>query len=170
MRAARLTSTSLVLAALLASCGGDDGTTGRAEGAQASATVVATPGSPFLSHAEAICRDANEKEAALGAPGIDWIHSEHFTDLDFLVEFHAIGRSALRDLRELSPPAEDRERYSEALRAIAQMLRGLDEQITAVRDGRGGATDAIAVYEKGYIDLAAVGGVLGFTECLGIVL
>jgi hypothetical protein len=156
----------------LAGCGADDG--GEADGTKAApvTTTVATAASSeskFVAEAEAICAGANEKEAALGAPGVDWIHSEYFTDVDFLEDFNAIGRSALRKLRKLTPPEEDRVGYQKVLGSIAAMIRGLDKQIAGVRSGRDSG-DAVEVYERGYSDLSVAGGPIGLKECLGILL
>jgi hypothetical protein len=131
--------------------------------------ATATPESQFLAQAEAICKDANAKESALGAPGIDWIYSDLFTDLKFLKGFTAVGRSTLDKLAELKPPAEDRAQFATALDAMETMLGGLDKQIEHVRSGKGSG-DAVSIYEHGYTDLMAAGGPIGFTECLGVVL
>jgi hypothetical protein len=166
----RAKSIVFLVAVAITGCGDDGEQATRTEAATATKAVpTATPVPRFVAEAEAICADANEKETALGAPGIDWIHSEYFTDLDFLTDFNAIGRSSLRKLRKLAPPEEDREGYETVLASIAEMVRGLDKQIAAVRSG-GDAYDAVKVYERGYLDLAAAGGRLGLTECLGILL
>ena len=151
-------------------CGGDDaGDSTRSEpGAAATATAVPSA-TGFVAEAEAICARANEQEAALGAPGVGWINSEYVEDLDFLEDFNAIGRSALRELRKLAAPDQHRERFATVLESIARMARGIDKQIGGLRTGRAGG-DAVEIYERGYMDLAAAGGPIGFSECLGILL
>lgn len=167
-RSCALTAAAIAAAALVAGCGGDNAA--ERSGARASGpAAAATPGSQFLVDAEAICKVANEKEVAAGATGIGWLSSGLFTDLDFLQEFRNIGRSALTQLRELTPPPQDERQVADALDGIDRMLKGLDKQIAGVREGKTG-NGATATYENGYTDLVAAGGPLGFTECLGIVL
>src|SRR5215218_7215789 len=61
----------------------------------------------FISKAEAICADANRKEAALHPGGLGWHSGPKFGDPEFLSRFNAAGRAALRQLRALAPPEED---------------------------------------------------------------
>ena len=147
---------------LAAGCGAD-------EAPKAAAANPTPAGAQFVAEAEAICKDANAKEAAAGATGIDWIYSELYTDRGFLKEFTGVGRTALGRLRALTPPPEDRAQFETSLDAIEQMLGALEEQMAGLRRGRE-PKDALARYEHGYTDLVAAGGPIGFTECLGLVL
>lgn len=166
MRSARMFATAVLAAVLVAGCGGDDGA--RTENARPD-SGAATLDSAFLARAEAICKDANQKETAVGATGIDWIHSDLVHDEAFLEKFTAVGRSALSELSELTPPEADREQFASALAAIDKMLRGLEMQIAGLRAGKDPGS-GIGTYERGYTDLVAAGGPIGFTECLDIVL
>lgn len=167
----RATSTVFLVAVTLAACGndGDKAQGGQAAAAATKAAATATPVSQFIAEAEAICKEANEKESAAGATGIDWIYSDLFMDQKFLKEFTAVGRSALDRLRKLTPPAEDRAQFKTALGAIDKMLGGLEKQLASLRTGKDSG-NALETYEHGYTDLVAAGGPIGLTECLEVVL
>jgi hypothetical protein len=138
-----------------AGCGGDDG-----DGPSKQ---------EFVAKADAICASANKKEAALGAPGPGWMYREQFDDADFLARFNAVGRAALRQLKALTPPQENRKAVGAALDSIARMVRALDARTVAVRAGRQDKRAAhIRAYEQGYADLTSSAGPLGLTECQGL--
>ena len=159
------TRTAFVVAAVIAvaaitACGADD------------ATRAAKPPdahAAFVAAADAICKKANDKEAALGAEGAGWMHSEQYDDVEFLAAFNDAGRVALADLRKLDPPAEDRARMAVMTDALGRMVAALDSRLEVLRAGRR-ENDAVIEYERGYGDLVAAAGPLGLSECQGVLL
>ena len=162
----RRSSIGLLVAVALAGCGGDDGA-GTTSGTKAGESAPAKPG--YVAQADAICREANEAEAALGADGIGWIYTEQFDDAEFLADFKAIGESALRDLRKLTPPPGDEALATAALDSIDRMVAALDERVANLRAGKDTRSAAqIREYDLGYKDLAVAAGPLGLSECQGL--
>jgi hypothetical protein len=123
----------------------------------------------FVAEADAICAKANEKEVGLGAEGPGWIYGDQFTDADLLEEFNDAGRAALDELKQLTPPSEDRESTATMLDAIARMVEALDSRIAVLRDRRE-ESRALQTYMCAYTDLVTAAGVLGLTDCPGILL
>jgi hypothetical protein len=155
----------LIVAAVIAgvaitACGGDEGTP-PAKPADAHAAFVAA--------ADAICKTANDKEAALGAQGAGWMFGEQYDDVEFLAAFNEAGRVALGDLRKLDPPLEDRARMAALTDALARMVAALDSRLEVLQAGRR-EKEAVVEYERGYGDLVAAAGPLGLSECQGVLL
>jgi hypothetical protein len=151
---------AVLAAATLSACGGDD---------TAPAAKTPDPHAAFVAEADAICKTANDKEAALGAEGPGWMFTEQFDDAEFLAAFNNAGRVALADLRKLDPPAEDRARMRVMTDALGRMVAALDSRLEILRAGKG-QNDAIVEYERGYSDLVAAAGPLGLSECQGVLL
>jgi hypothetical protein len=157
--------TGLVVAALIAgtaisACGGDDATPGaKAPDAHAA----------FVAKADAICKTANDKEAALGAEGAGWMFGGQYDDVEFLEAFNEAGRVALADLRKLDPPAEDRARMAAMTDALGRMVAALDARLEVLRAGKR-ENDSVIEYERGYADLVTAAGPLGLSECQGVLL
>jgi hypothetical protein len=122
----------------------------------------------YVTRADAICADANKKEAAAGAPGPGWIYMPEFDDVDFLKRFNSAGHEALRRLRTLKPPAAQRERAAVVVGAIGEMVHALDGRIADLEEHRGDASDRIRAYLDGYSDLTPAAAVLGLSECQGV--
>lgn len=137
---------------------------------QATATPAADSAhAKFVAQADAICAEANKKEADLGAQGPGWMFGDQFNDIEFLAPFNDAGRVALRELEQLMPRAEERESMATMLDSIARMVRALDSRIAVLRDGRE-ESRAVKIYESAYTDLVTAAGTLGLTECQGILL
>ena len=151
----------VLVTAAIAACGSDDD-----GGGAAKSSAAAKPA--YVAKAEAICADANRKEAAAGAPGPGWIYRPEFDDVDFLKRFNSAGREAVRRLRALEPPAAQRERATAMVGAIAKMVRSLDGRMADLQAGTGNASDRIRAYLDGYSDLTPAAAVLGLSECQGV--
>jgi hypothetical protein len=159
---ARAALLALVTVAI-AACGSD-----RDGGGTAKSSAASGPG--YAARADAICARANSEEAAAGAPGPGWIYMDEFDDIEFLEEFSAAGREAVRRLRLLEPPPAQRRRAAAMVGAIARMVRSLDRRIADLRAHRGNASTRIREYLDGYSDLTPAAAVLGLSECQGLVL
>ena len=142
-----------IAGAAIAACGGDD----------ADAHAV------FVAAADAICRTANEKEAALGAEGAGWMFTERYGDVEFLEAFSESGRVALGDLKKLDPPPEDSARMVAMTDALGRMIAALDARLEVLRAGRSERGSMIE-YERGYSDLVAAARPLGLSECQSVLL
>jgi hypothetical protein len=151
---------ALIAAATVAACGGDDA---------APAAKTADTHAAFVAEADAICKTANDMEAALGAEGSGWLFGEQFDDAEFLGAFNDAGRVALGDLKKLDPPAEDQARVKAMTDALGRMVAALDSRLEILRAGKG-KNDAVREYERGYFDLVAAAGPLGLSECQGVLL
>ena len=151
---------AVLAAAALAACGGDG---------EAPAASAADAHAAFVADADAICKTANDKEAALGAEGPGFMFGEQFDDVEFLEAFTDAGRVALGDLKKLHPPAEDGARMTSLTDGLGRMVAALDSRLAILRAGKG-TNDAIREYERGYQDLVAAAGPLGLSECQGVLL
>ena len=142
-----------IAGAAIAACGDTDG----------------DPHAVFVAAADAICRTANDKEAALGVEGAGWTSTERYDDVEFLEAFRESGRVALGDLKKLDPPPEDSARMVAMTDALGRMVAALDARLEMLRAGR---TDreSVAEYERGYADLVAAAEPLGLSECQGVLL
>ena len=157
-------STAILGVLAISGCGGDDDDAEPAGGGRASHQA-------FVSEAVAICVDANAKEVELGAQGPGWVYGEQFDDPEYLADFIAVGRAALRELRALTPPEADAEPMQEVTDSVAMMVRALDGRLAALRAGRRGNIAAFTrPYLRGYGDLTSAAGPLGLTECQGLLL
>jgi hypothetical protein len=146
-------------------CGGGDAGQTPARDAQR------TRDHSYVATADAICAEANRKEAALGTRGPGWIYDAQFDDAEFLGGLTTIGRTTLERLRGLDPPAEDRAAARAVTSSIARMLRALEDHRAALQGGRkDDRAGSIRLYEAGYADLSVAAGPLGLTECQGVLL
>ena len=152
----RRAATLLALLALAAAagCGGEDEGLSKED---------------YIAEADAICAEANKKEAALEPGGLGWVPGPKFGDPDFMSEFNEPARAALRRLRALEPPEEEAARATDVNAAIKRQIDAFDEQIAALRAGdRTGEPEIVKKYELAYSDLAVAAGGLGLTECQGL--
>ncbi len=145
----------LLVAAVAMGCGGGDEDKGLTK-------------QEFVARAEAICAEANKKEAALNPGGIGWHYGAKFDDPAFLSKFSAGGRDALRRLKALEPPEEDREKVAAVISSLQAMVSAMGEQAADVRAGRRQTAANVNEYERGYGDLAAAAAQYGLTECQGV--
>lgn len=145
-----------VLGATLAGCGGGDGDAGLSK-------------EEFIAKAEPICADANRKEEGIVKEGPGWLYGPKFRDPALMTPFTRVGRDALRRLRALEPPEEDRQTLDEVLKHIETGLGAIEQEIAAVRAGKRATTAGnLKEYETAYGDLAAAAGRYGFTQCQGV--
>jgi hypothetical protein len=152
-----------LLALTLAGCGGDDdGSGGNGNGGEASTQE-------FVKKADAICAEANKKEAALGPEGLGWIFTEQFDDPGFLTRFHAVDQAALRQLNSLELPEEKRQAAEEMISSLTRISDAMEQQI---RDLRAKRRDTAAAHvqelETAFSDLAVAAGSVGVSECQGV--
>ena len=123
----------------------------------------------FVAKADAICAEANKKETAMNPGGPGWHSGPQFEDEEFMTEFNAIGRDAVRQLKALTPPEADQAKVDAVITHMETMVKAFDEQIAAIRADKKGTTAAIVTaYERAYADLSVVAGPLGLSECQGV--
>jgi hypothetical protein len=123
----------------------------------------------FVAKADAICADANRKEAGIVREGLGWHYGPKFSDPELMTRFTAAGRDALRRLRGLEPPEKEREVVRDVLANIEKALGAIDKQIAASRAGKKDAKSAnVRAYETAYTDLGAAAGRSGLTQCQGV--
>lgn len=155
----------VALALAVAGCGGGEG--GGTAAAQPSRAEAG-----YVAQADAICKRANEEEAALVVEDdASWILDEQFDDPEFLETFTAVGARAVERLRDLEPPAEDREQAAAMMAALDRMTEALQDRAREVSRGRGRrAAELRNQYVSGYSDLVVAAGPLGLSECQGLLL
>ena len=153
----RRRSTILALLALgAAGCGGDDEESGLSK-------------EDFIAKADAICAEANKQEAAIVREGPGWHSGPKFSDPELMTEFTAVGRGAVRRLRALEAPEEQRAAFAEVLVKLDVALDAIEKEIAEQRANKRGGTSANSItYETAYSDVAAVAGRAGLTECQGV--
>ena len=155
-------ATAILVAAALAGCGSDDG--------GGAATSSAAARAAYATKADAICAAANKREYAAGAEGAGWIYSEQFNDAAYLKRFIAPGREALRKLRALEAPTDEREAAAEMLSAVETLVRSIDGRINDLESTSGDASERRRAYLDAFGDLTPAAAVLGLSECQGLVL
>jgi hypothetical protein len=148
----------VLVTAVIGACGSDE----KDRGAPGNRSAT------YVMKADAICAQANKKEAAAGAPGPGWIYMPEFDDVRFLKRFNAVGHEALQRLRRLEPPPPQRNRAAEVTAAIERMVQSLDGRIADLEAGTGDASERIKAYLDAYADLTAAAAVLGLSECQGV--
>ena len=118
------------LSLVAAGCGGDDGGGGGDRLSQAD----------FVSQANAICKEANDKIEALDAPDFDPT-SDTATDEqldefgDFLDDVIPIARDEVDELRDLNPPENVESDFNQALSLVDETLNEGEEAAEAAHDG-----------------------------------
>jgi hypothetical protein len=111
----------LAACAAVAACGSDDGGGGGGETAAATTVEERLTKEEYIAAADAICKDANDRVAALEDP-------ESSDELvSFIQQARAIGREQLTALRELSPPEDIEARVEEAYGLIDDQLALTEE-------------------------------------------
>jgi hypothetical protein len=158
----RWAATAIVVATAIAGCGTNDG--------GGAATSSAATDAAYATNADAICAEANKREYAAGAKGAGWIYAEQFDDVDYLERFVAPGREALRKLRALEVPVDEREAAAEMLSALETLVRSIDGRINDLKSHSGDASERIRAYLDAFGDLTPAAAVLGLSECQGLVL
>lgn len=155
-------ATAILVAAALAGCGSDDG---------GGATTSSAPTkAAYAARANAICAEANRQEYAAGAEGAGWIYAKQFDDAGYLKRFIAPAREALRKLRALEPPADEREAAAEMLSALDTLVHSIDGRINDLKSNSGDASKRIRAYLDAFGDLTPAAAVLDLSECQGLVL
>jgi hypothetical protein len=120
MRSTAAATAVLAACLLAAGCGSDDD----ADGEGARLTKAA-----FITRADAICTDANDRIDAIPEPQT----TEELAELGRQVL--AIGREQLARLRALRPPAADEETINGAYDVIEEQLGVAEELVAAAEEG-----------------------------------
>lgn len=150
MKSAALITIAILL---LAGCGGDDADEGPST-------------EEFIAQADAICKQAEKKQAALGASGANGVYGDNFSDAAFLVRHNAVTRHGLKRLRALDAPGEEQEAFGALLSAVKGTVVSIDTQIAALRAGdRPTQSKANKDFQKSYGDVVAAAGAAGLTQC-----
>jgi uncharacterized membrane protein YccC len=145
----RLAVASLVTIAVLsvAGCGGDDDDGGPSK-------------QEFIAQADAICQEGDRKQGAEG------VYGENFSDAAFLARHNAVTRDALKRLRALDAPEEDRKAVDDFLSALEASVAALDKRIAALRArDLPEQSQAERDFELSYGNVAASAGALGLSRC-----
>jgi hypothetical protein len=158
----KTTLTVLMTASLLgaAGCGGDDGDQGDGGGLSKQ---------DLIARADAICKDANAKEAALDPPAAGNRDDPKFEDPAFQARFVAVGNDAVRRLKTLKPAEEEQESFGRVVSTLEQMFNAATQRVAALRAGdQSRAARLNDDFENGQTDVAAAAGGYGLAECQGL--
>jgi hypothetical protein len=147
-------SIAALLAVALGGCGGGEEDLSKQE---------------FVDRADAVCAEANKKEAALDPGGPGWHFGPKFDDPEFLSRFSDVGRDAIRRLRALDAPEEEQQAHERVLSSLTRMVEAMDDAVAARRSKQPAKhTTAAEDYEAAYSELATSGAALGISECQGL--
>lgn len=150
----RLAVASSVMVAVLAGCGGDD------EGPSTQ---------EFIAQADAICQEADKKQAAVRGSGPRPGIYANFNNQAFLSRYNAVTRDALKRLRALDAPEEDRQAFDGLVSAVKGSVAAVDKQIAALRArDLPRQSEAVRELERYYGDIAVYAGTLGLSQCQGL--
>ena len=156
----RLMVTLTTVAVAAAGCGGGD--------QRRVATRDGATRQQYVAKADAICAAAIKRERALvDKPDPAWVHGPRFKDAKFVKRFRVIMGDALRQLKALEPPAEDRKRADAFVGVLERTVAVLDKQAQAAGNGHNPEENAQA-YDSAYADVAVTAGPLGLTQCQGM--
>ena len=154
----RLAVASSVTVAVLsvAGCGGDDDDEGPST-------------QEFIAQADAICQEADKKQAAVrgsgSRPGIE----ANFSNGAFLARYNAVTREALKRLRALDAPEEERKAFDGLVSAVKGSVAAVDKRIAALRArDLARQSEAAQELERSYGDIVASAGALGLSQCQGL--
>ena len=141
----------------VAGCGGDDDDEGPST-------------QEFIAQADAICREAEKEQAAVEGGGArPGIYGPNFSDVAFLSRYNAVTRDALKRLRALDTPEQDREAVDDVLSAVKGSVAAVDKRIAALRArDLPRQSEAEQELERSYGDIAASAGALGLSRCQGL--
>ena len=165
MRIALVASLAVALAAATAGCGGDD--KGGGGGDRLS-------NAEFVSQANAICKGANDKAAAVkpDLPSSFDPTSAKATDEqldtfgDYLDEVVGIFRDEVGDLRDLNPPEAVDDDFNKTLSLVDETLNEGDEAAEAAHDAdRDKLKDKLAESERHSNEADTIATKLGLTKC-----
>ena len=154
----RLAVASSVTVAVLsvAGCGGDDDDEGPSM-------------QELIAQADAICREADQEQAAVRGSGPRPGIYANFSDRAFLSRYNAVTRDALRRLRALDAPEEDRKAFDGLVSAVKGSVAAVDKQIAALRArDLPRQSEADRELERSYGDIAVSAGALGLSRCQGL--
>lgn len=123
----------------------------------------------FVAKADAICATANRKEEGIVREGPGWHYGPKFSNPRLMTRFTAAGRDALKQLRGLEPPEEERETVRAVLANIEKALGAIEKEIAAARARQKDTTAAnVRTYESAYSDLGVAAGRSGLSQCQGV--
>jgi hypothetical protein len=114
----------------------------------------------YVTAADAICKDANDRIDALPDP------QTKDELIAYISQARTIGDEELAALRGLSPPAELEDRANEAYELLEQQLALTDDLEQAVRDEQYDRVDELTSRGQALNDRAdAIAGEIGLREC-----
>jgi hypothetical protein len=123
----------------------------------------------LIAKADAICKDANAKEAALNPPGAGEREDPKFEDPKFQTKFVAVGSDAVRRLKRLEPAEEEQKSFGSVVSTLEQMFDAGKQRVAALRAGdQSKAAVLNDDFENGQTDVAAAAGGYGLAECQGL--
>jgi hypothetical protein len=147
----RVIGTLLVVAAGFAGCGGDEDDRGGRLSKEA-----------YISKADAICEEANQRETESGVPAA----GVEIDDPRVQRSMVALLRDTLADLRELEVPEGDDARVGKIISSLEGVLTAREDQFRAARASDGPAeTEAESAFFTASQDLGASAGSYGLTHC-----
>jgi Flp pilus assembly protein TadD len=136
-----------VVAVLVAACGGDDGDRLSKE--------------EFIAKADAICKAANQRETAAGAPGAVLEIKQ-----GVLEKMVPNLRKALADLRELEAPEGDEDKVAKIVSDLEHVHSGRKDQLAGARANNSRAeSEGQKAFIDASTDLGASAGPYGLTYC-----
>ena len=145
-----------VAALSIAGCGGDDDDEGISK-------------QEFVAQADAICQEADKKQAAIPAKDRPGIYGENFSDAAYLTRHNAVTREALVRLKALDVPEDDRKAVVAVLSALTGSVAAIDKQIAALKaKDPPKQSEANREWQQSYGDVQSSTGALGMTRCQGL--
>ena len=123
----------------------------------------------FIAQADAICQEADKKQAAVrgsgSRPGIE----ANFSNGAFLARYNAVTRDALKRLRALDAPEAERKAFDGLVSAVKGSVAAVDKRIAALRArDLARQSEAARELERSYGDIAVSAGTVGLSQCQGL--
>ena len=123
----------------------------------------------LIAQADAICQEADKKQAAVRGSGTRPGIYANFNNRAFLSRYNAVTRDALMRLRALDAPEEDRKAFDGLISAVKGSVAAVDKQIAALRArDLPRQSEAVRELERSYGDIAVYAGTLGLSQCQGL--
>ena len=139
-----------LLSLAVPACGGDDDDDGGGLSKE-----------EYITQADAICKEADQRESEAGAPGAT---GEIKTRV--LEDVVAIDGEALAELRQLEAPEEDADEVAQIVSDLEAVHSTREDQLAAVQSNDTQAeSDAENAFFTASTDLGASAGAYGLTSC-----
>ena len=123
----------------------------------------------FIAQADAICQEADKKQAAVRGSGSRPGIYANFSNRAFLSRYNAVTRDALKRLRGLDAPVEDRKGFDGLVFAVKGSVAAVDKQVAALRArDLPRQSEAVRELERSYGDIAVSAGAVGLSQCQGL--